>query len=124
METQKVLRYISMITGIIVTFLLLLVFLPSYIGLITEKGFSVTIRTIIKSFIEFNDDPSAFFITYLVGYVIVWWKPLWGSIIIMFGCIFYFILVQNIWCSAFVLPALIVGVLYFNYRWSIRLKST
>ncbi|MCD4734976.1 MAG: hypothetical protein K8R53_02940 [Bacteroidales bacterium] len=87
MKTKKILKYVSMIFGIIVTLFLLLVFVPKIIGEFVEKGLAFFVE-ISNSFVNW-DDPMAFFITYIIGYMIIWWRPLWGSIIIIFLMIYF-----------------------------------
>jgi hypothetical protein len=114
------LKRLTVIIGIVVTSLLSLIFLTELGGLAVEKGFITMVKKVFNSFFEFSDDPSPFYFTYILGYIIVWWKPLWGSIIIILGSVFYFILANNIWSLIFVLPALLVGILYFSYWWSTK----
>ena len=64
----------------------------------------------------------AFFITYLIGYAIVWWKPLWGSIIIILLSIFYVIIAGIDGPPIFAIPALLVGVFYLIY-WIVARKN-
>jgi hypothetical protein len=68
--------------------------------------------TDIKDSFSTWDDPTAFFITYLVGYAIIWWKPFWGSIIIIAGSILYVVLAGIDGPPIFAAPGFLVGVLY------------
>jgi len=69
------------------------------------------------------DDPSAFFVTYIIGYAVIWWKPLWGSIIIITGSLVYFVMEPNPWALIFILPAFLVGLLYL-LAWYIKKRKT
>ncbi len=121
MKSQKALYYISMIYGIIVTSLMLLVIGTKIIGEISEKGIITVIKEIGVQFIRW-DDPSAFFVMYIVGYIIVWWKPLWGSVVIITGSLVFFLTNFISVNLIFVLPTLLVGLFYIIY-WNIKRKN-
>ena len=76
------------------------------------------------AFINWYDDPASFFFTYIVGYAIIWWKPLWGSIIIIIGCIVFYVF--NPHNTGFVINFLIatflVAILNILY-WSVIRKK-
>ena len=101
-----------MVYGIIVTLLFSLVFLPKLVEQIGKKGIVRVINEIGESFVKW-DDPTAFFFTYIIGYIIIWWKPLWGSLIIIIGCLlFLFTHIDNTWNLIFFIPTFLVGFLY------------
>jgi hypothetical protein len=121
MKTVKTLKKVSLVFGIIVTLFFLLAFGPKFVGEFIEQGATYFIE-IKDSFITW-DDPNAFFITYFIGYILLWWKPLWGSIIIILVSITYVIIAGISGPPIFAIPAFIVGVLYFLYWNSIRQKE-
>jgi hypothetical protein len=121
MKSKKSLYYVSLIYGVIVTLLMLLVIGARIIEEIADKGFVIVMKEIGVQFIEW-DDPSSFFVMYIIGYAIIWWKPLWGSVIIIIGSLVFFITNINPWNLIFVLPTLLVGILYILY-WSIKRKN-
>ena len=61
------------------------------------------------------DDPGPYFFTYIIGYAVVFWKPLWGSIIIMAASIYYVMIQGFDGPPIFAAPGFIVGALYFAY---------
>jgi hypothetical protein len=121
MKSKKSLYYVSLIYGVIVTLLMLLVIGARIIEEIADKGFVIVMKEIGVQFIEW-DDPSSFFVMYIIGYAIIWWKPLWGSVIIVIGSLVFFITNINPWNLIFVLPTLLVGILYILY-WSNKRKN-
>lgn len=100
-----------MIYGIIVTLLMLLVIGTKIVEQIAKKGFVTSMKEIGDQFIRW-DDPSAFFIIYIIGYVIIWLNPQWGSVIIIMGSLLFLITNFNLWNLVFVLPTILVGFLY------------
>ena len=113
MKTTKMLRNLSFIWGIIVTLFLLLAFGPKFIGEFIKDaaGFITEIK---KSFIYW-ENPSAFFLIYLTGYIIIWWKPLWGSIIVILASLVFVIIAGFDGPPIFALPAFLVGIFYLLY---------
>ncbi len=112
----------AMIVGIVVTLFMLLAFGPKFIGSIKEEGL-IYLLEIPKAFVDWHDTPIAFFITYFIGFAIVWWKPLTGSIIIIIGGIIFFAFnSQNMGTLIFIFPTFIVAWLYIWY-WNIARKE-
>jgi hypothetical protein len=110
---RKILDYFKVGFGLIVTILLLLAFVPKFVGEIEVQGVSF-LSEIPKAFINWYDDPTAFFISYFIGYIIIWWNPLLGSIIIVIGDILFFAFNnQNMGTFIFIIPTFIVASLYF-----------
>ena len=68
------------------------------------------------------DDPVPFFIIYMLGYVFVWIKPMWGSVIIMGASIYYVIIQGFDGPPILATPGFIVGLLYFLY-WFKEIKK-
>jgi len=110
MKNRNVFKSISIIYGLFITFLLLLILAPKIVGKIVEKGFPSLVE-MSTSLLDWND-PGNFFLLYLIGYAILWWNPLWGSIIIISNSIFYIIISGVHGPPIFAVPAFIVGVLY------------
>jgi hypothetical protein len=122
MKKKRILHSVAMIYGIIVTLLMLLAIGSKIIEQVVQKGFITVMKEIGEQFILW-DDPSAFFVTYIIGYAVIWWKPLWGSIIIITGSLVYFVMEPNPWALIFILPAFLVGLLYL-LTWYIKRRKT
>jgi hypothetical protein len=120
MKDIKWLKNLSLIYGIIVTSLMLLALGSKILIKISEEGFEYLIE-IPKAFVSW-EDPTALFFTYIIGYVIVWWKPLWGSIIIILASIFYVIIAGFDGPPIFATPTFLVGLFYLLY-WNIIRKN-
>jgi len=112
-NSKKILDYFTFGFGLIVTTLMLLAIGPKFVGEIEVQGIAF-LSEIPKAFINWHDDPTAFFISYFIGYVVIWRKPLLGSIIILLGDILFFAFNnQNMGTFIFIIPTLIVAFLYF-----------
>ena len=112
---KKILFYVSMIYGIIVTSLMSLVFGSKIIGLIHEEGIKYFIE-IPRAFVNWYDNPTAFFFTYLIGYGLIFLNPLKGSAIIIIGDILFFVFnSQNMGTFIFIIPTFLVAFLYILY---------
>ena len=120
MKNIKWLKNLSLIYGIIVTSLMLLALGSKILIKISEEGFDYLIE-IPKVFVSW-EDPTALFFTYIIGYVIVWWRPLWGSIIIIFASIFYVIISGFDGPPIFATPTFLVGLFYLLY-WIVVRKN-
>lgn len=57
--------------------------------------------------------PHIMILIYLVGYATVWWKKLWGSVIITVACIFGIVYAESGDDQFHFLLTLLVGFLYF-----------
>ena len=115
MKDEKNISLWAKIVGIVVTLLMLLLFGTKLIGSIVEKGFSELLE-IPKAFVTWHDNPIGFFFTYLIGYTIIWWKPLWGSVIILIGGLLFLAFnLQNTAVLIFILPTYLVAMLYLLY---------
>ncbi len=106
MKKEKILSLVSKIYGIFITLIMLSLFGPKLIGSINELA--------ISSLFNWYDNPTGLFFTYILGYIIIWWKPLWGSIIIMAGgLLFYIFNPHNVMFPLFfILPTFLVSILY------------
>jgi hypothetical protein len=124
MRLKEFIKYWAMIFGILITTLLLLVFVPKIIGKISDEGFSQLTRLvdIPESFSDLWSDPTAFLFIYLVGYVVIWFRPLWGSLIIIVVSIVYVIGCDSLGSLIFAVPTLIVGLSYLLY-WILTRKT-
>jgi hypothetical protein len=124
-NSKKILDYFTFGFGIIVTTLMLLAFGPKFVGEIEVQGIAF-LSEIPKAFINWHDDPTAFFISYFIGYVVIWRKPLLGSIIILLGDILFFAFNnQNMGTFIFIIPTFIVASLYFiSWRNKNNIKKT
>lgn len=118
MKTKKIIKYVSMIYGILVTLFVLLAIIPKLIGEFIEKGFGFLIE-ILESFGNW-ESPMAFFIIYIIGYAIIWWKPFWGSLIIIFVSISYVLISGIDGPPIFAIPTFLVGLSYLIYLIALR----
>ena len=69
-------------------------------------------------------NPLLYFIIYIIGYCVIWWKPLWGSIIIITGSIFYVTMAGIDGPPIFAAPGFLVGVLYLINWFVVRRNQT
>ena len=112
MKSNRGFSFVAMIIGIILTSLMLLIFGMQLIGDLIKNG-SGELKEIAHALVHWYDDPTGFFFTYLIGYAIVWWKPLWGAIIIMTGSLLSLVInIDNLGFLIFVLPTFLVGFFY------------
>ncbi len=112
MKTKGSFSLVVMIIGIIITVLMLLIFGGTLIGDIIEKG-PGEFKKIAGALVHWDDDPTGFFFTYIIGYAVIWWKSLPGSIIIIAGSVCSAIInIGNLGFLIFAIPTFTVGVLY------------
>jgi len=112
MKSNRGFSLVVMIYGIIVTALMLLIFGGTLVGDIIEKG-PGEFRKIAIALVHWDDDPTGFFFTYIIGYSIIWWKPLWGAVIIMTGSLLSVVInIHNPGFLLFAIPTCTVGILY------------
>jgi len=115
MKSNKILFYVTVTYGIIVTLLMLMAFAPKFIGSLKEEGI-IYLLEVPKAYINWYDNPIAFFFTYFIGYSIIWKKPLLGSAIIILGGILFFAFnSQNMGTFIFIIPTFLVALLYILY---------
>jgi hypothetical protein len=123
MNSNSSLSKATKIVGIIITSLMLLIFGTKLIGSIIENGIE-EFKEIVYALTHWYDDPTGFFFAYLIGYAIVWWKPLWGSIIIIMGSLLaIFTNIDNMGFLIFALPTFVVGILYIASWYEIRKRN-
>jgi hypothetical protein len=124
MKITVFLKYWSMFFGVFITSLLLFVFVPKIIGKIIEEGTSGLARLveIPESFSDLWSDPTAFLLIYLTGYAIIWWRPLWGSLIIITVSAVYVPSSGSLGSLIFAIPAFLVGLSYLSY-WGVARKK-
>ncbi len=114
MKPVKKFSFVPEILGIIVTAIMVLTFGAKLIIEIINNG-EEALREVYGSLIQWHDDPTGFFIFYIIGYIIVWWKPLWGSsIIIISGLLVSVLNLDNIGFIIFAVPVLLVGFFYLE----------
>lgn len=112
MKAKRGFSFVAMIYGIIITALMLLIFGGTLIGDIIEKG-PGEFKKIASALVHWNDDPTGFFFTYIIGYAVIWWKPLPGAIIIMTGSLLSAIInIDNPGFLIFAVPTFLVGFFY------------
>ena len=123
MKPDKSFFTIFKIYGIVLTALLVLVFGSTIVQNLIEKEAGEP-GTLLKGCLHWYDDPTGFFFTYLIGYALVWWKPLWGGIIIVAGSIAVSIInIDNSGFLIFAVLAMLVGVFYiFKFFSNFRKK--
>ena len=119
MKKKIVLGMVAKIYGGLITLLLLFAFAPKLFGSWD------TIGSIPSGIMNWYDNPTGFFITYIIGYIIVWFRPLWGACVMGFGVLLFFAInATNIpFLVLFLLPVLSVAVLYLIY-WNVSKKAT
>ena len=120
-KPKSKLHLLSIAWGIIVTLLLSLLFGVLIVEKLIEEGSKYLIE-ISKALVDWYDDPTGFFFAYLIGYAVIWWKPLWGSIIIMLGSICYVIIAGVDGPPIFAIPTFSVGLLYL-VQWIVARKT-
>ena len=112
MKTKSSFSRVTMIVGIIITALMVLLFGTKLAGDIIENP-AGQFNKIANALIHWYDDPTGFFISYLIGYAVVWWKPFWGSLILIAASVVVTVInIDNTGFLIFALPVLLVGVLY------------
>ncbi len=112
----------SKVFGIIVTLFMLVAFGPKFIESINNEGMSF-LKEIPKAFINWYDNPTGFFLTYFIGYAIIWWRKLLGAIIIFLGCILFYVFNnENLGVFIFIIPTFLVALLYYLH-WKALKKS-
>ncbi len=119
-KPKSKLHLLSIVWGLIFTSFMLLVLGIKIIISLIEDG-SQFLREIPGSFSTW-DDPVPYFITYMIGYALVWWKPLWGSIIIILASICYVIMAGFGGPPIFAGPGFVVGLLYL-LNWIVARKN-
>jgi hypothetical protein len=111
------------IYGIIITSLMLLIF-GSALILALFKNWPGELKEILQALVKWYDDPTGFFFTYLTGYIVLWWKPLLGSVIIILGSILVFLInIDNPGFLIFAVPTFLVGFFYLESWYLIRKKK-
>ena len=70
------------------------------------------------------DDPGPYFFTYIIGYAVVFWKPLWGSIIIMAVNIYYVMIAGVNGPPLFAAPGFLAGALFLANWFMVRRNQT
>ncbi len=119
-KPKSKLHLLSIVWGLIFTSFMLLAVGSKIIIAIVEGD--------PKMFFEFPesfstwDDPLPYFLTYMIGYAVIWWKPLWGSIIIILGSIFYVIIAGFDGPPIFAAPGFLAGLLYL-LNWIVTRKK-
>lgn len=114
---------VTKIYGIVLTALMLLIFGGTIIQQLIEKGIG-ELGKYPGACLHWYDDPTGFFFTYLIGYALVWWKPLLGGIIIVAGGILEIIInIDNTGFLIFAAPTLLVGVFYILIFFSDKRKK-
>ena len=113
MKSKSRFRIPALVTGIIVSLFFLLAFGPKFMGELVEKGTDY-FNEILNSYVHW-EDPNAFFITYFIGYILVWWRPLWGAVIMMAAGVIYVVIAGFDGPPIFAAPAFVVGILYLLY---------
>jgi hypothetical protein len=119
-KPKSKLNLLSIIWGLIFTSFMLLAVGSKLIIQIIED-YSEFLTETLNSFATWYD-PTAYFVTYLVGYALIWWKPLWGSIIIIISSLFYIMIGGMNGPPIFAAPGFLVGALYLT-DWFIRRRN-
>ena len=112
-KPKSKLHLLSIVWGIIFSVFMFLTIGVKIIGGIFEEG-RLFLNELLESFSN-PLDPTLYFFTYIIGYVVIWWKPLWGSIIIITASIYYVIVGGLGGPPIFAAPGFLVGALYMAY---------
>ena len=113
MKNSNTSSTITLVLGVVITALMVLLFGGKLIGAFMDNGWSQFSAT-AKNCLNWYDEPTGFFFTFLIGYALVWKKQLWGSVIIMLGSILAtFVNIDNLGWLMFTLPTFAVGLAYF-----------
>jgi hypothetical protein len=122
MKAKGKISFIPLIYGIIITSLMLLIFGSTLIFSLIEN-WPGEFKEILQALVKWYDDPTGFFFTYLIGYIVIWLKPLYGSLIIMMGSILVFVInIGNPGFLIFAVPTFLVGFFYIESWYMIRKK--
>ena len=103
----------SMVFGIVFSAFMFLTIGLKFIVSIFEKG-TGSLSMTPETFVTW-DDPGPYFLIYIIGYALIWWRPFWGSIIIMAASIYYVIIAGVHGPPIFAVPEFLVGALYMAY---------
>ena len=123
MKSDSRTSFIPRIYGIIITSLMLLIF-GSTIILALLENWPGEFKEILKALVKWYDDPTGFFVSYITGYVIVWWKPMPGSVIIMLASLLVTVInINNPGFLMFAVPTFLVGFFYIESWYVIRKKN-
>jgi len=109
------------IFGIVITAIILVIFVPKLIIETIEKGGSF-FKELPVAFLHWENEPTGYIFAYLIGYAIIWWKPLWGAIIVMLVSIVYVAWAGFDGPPIFAIPTFLVGLLYFQSWFVFRRK--
>ncbi len=111
MKKKIVLGIITKIYGGLITIFMLSAFGPKLFGTVDH------LSLMPGDLMNWYDNPTGFFVTYLIGYIIVWFRPLLGACIIAFGALLFFIInpTNIMFFLIFILPVLCVALLYLIY---------
>ena len=101
--------------GVVIASLFTLVFTPHVIGDINQNGVEA-LNDAGRALFNWYDNPTGLFTSFIVGYAIVWWKQLYGALIIILASVVATLInLDNPGWLIFTGPTLIVGVMYlFN----------
>lgn len=121
-KPKSKLHLLSIVWGLIFTsFMLLAVGSKMIIGII-EDG-RLFLNELPESFSN-PLDPTLYFFTYIIGYIVIWWKPLWGSIIIIIASVYYVTVAGLGGPPIFAAPGFLVGALYLINWFVVRRNQT
>ena len=112
-KPKSKLHLLSIIWGLLVTAFLFLFVGTAVIGGIFGSDIE-TLKLRPESFVKW-DDPGPYFLIYIIGYAVIWWKPFWGSIIIIAASISYVMIQGFNGPPIFAAPGFLVGALYMAY---------
>ncbi|MBN1968923.1 MAG: hypothetical protein JW870_06115 [Candidatus Delongbacteria bacterium] len=110
MKTRSILHVFSKVWGIIFTLFMLLAIGSKMIMEIFEDSHQF-LNELPETFSNWRN-PTLYFLLYIIGYAVIWWKPLWGSIIIIIASIFYVAVAGLDGPPIFAAPGFLVGALY------------
>jgi len=124
MKSKFRISLLPIIYGIIITFLMLVIFGTTLMFAVIEN-WPGELKEISTALFKWYDDPTGFFFTYIIGYIVVWWRQLPGSIIIMAGSLLSGVInIDNMGFLIFAVPTFLVGFFYIEYwfrkNWNLK----
>lgn len=115
--TSAKIHLIALIWGILITGIMLLAIGSKAVSTLIEDP-SKFIADVVESFTEWYD-PLAYFVVYLLGYIIIWGNKLWGALLIIMASLFYVLMGGFDGPPIFAIPGFLVGILYlFDWYYS------
>jgi len=113
----KTFSSITQIFGIIIASLLVLILVSHMVGYIADHGMEA-IKDSAGALINWYDNPTGLFTSFIIGYACIWWKKLLGAIILISAALLATLInLDNLGWLIFTGPIFSVGLMYlFNWH--------